>query len=122
MLAGVPVVLGKLLGFSATPRAHVRIALFGDSRFVHWLNEKALMGRLEQLACVCMVLVSVLAGYVLIENRFDRHPPNRPPSVESLVGTRIGLQGLRWEEAPLNVVIAMNTHCQYRLQALNSRC
>jgi len=77
------------------------------------------MGKFEQITCAFLIAVSLLAGYVLIEQRIS--PPtrtNRRTSVDALIGKKMNLKGASWDESSQHIVVVLNSHCVFCVASL----
>jgi hypothetical protein len=73
---------------------------------------------LEKVAHVCLIGVSLVAVYVLVEQRVISGPATRNSrsTVADFKGKRINLPGAAWRTN--NVVLAITSHCRYCIQSM----
>src|SRR5215467_3320014 len=67
---------------------------------------------IEKIAAWCMVVVSLIAGYVLIDNHFLR-PKAEAAQSSSLDGKRLDIPEISWPESPAHLVLAISSHCRF---------
>jgi hypothetical protein len=67
---------------------------------------------LEKIAASCMILVSLIAGYVLIDSHF-LHPINSAISRPKLNGKHLDIAGIDWQKNQEHLVIALSSHCRF---------
>ncbi|MBI1738205.1 MAG: hypothetical protein HYR58_03065 [Acidobacteria bacterium] len=72
------------------------------------------MSKLEKATYICLIAVSLVSLYLLVENRFSRPAPPGQPSESALVGQREeSVPETLWKDSPKNVVLLLNSHCHF---------
>jgi len=74
------------------------------------------VSKLERIAYVFMIAVSILSIGILIEARLSHRnatPQNRPPSADALVGKTLDIPGVVWNSSRVNVVVYLSTTCHF---------
>jgi len=81
------------------------------------------MSKLEGASHICVIVVCVLVGYVLVDQRFFPKRPSLPARATAregglVAGKRADIWGIDWAAARLNLVVAMTTRCKYCLASM----
>ena len=72
------------------------------------------MGKLEKATYICLITVSLVSLYLLVENRFFRPAPPGQPSESALVGQREeNVPETLWKDSNLNIVLLLSTRCHF---------
>jgi len=71
------------------------------------------MTKLEKTTHVCLIALCLLAGGLLIEQRFFSQPDDAPLTAGSLVGRQIKLPGAEWQAAPVSVLLEISSTCRF---------
>jgi hypothetical protein len=73
------------------------------------------MSILEKTTYACLISVSVVSLYILLEARYSRH---EQPSEKSVVGSKANLAGANWGSNSKNVVLLLRTGCHFCAESL----
>jgi len=85
---------------------------------LHWFSQHvAFMQKLERVAYICLIAVSLLAGGMLIEQRLDSRRPSADAS-ESLIGKNLKVGNDPWNRSHLTVAIALSSRCHFCAESL----
>lgn len=72
------------------------------------------MGKLEKATYICLITVSLVSLYLLVEARFFRPAPPGQPTESTLIGKREeSLPETLWKGARKNVVLLLSTRCTF---------
>jgi thiol-disulfide isomerase/thioredoxin len=74
------------------------------------------VSRLEQAAYVCLIALCLVAGTVLISDRWYQHKAQVqvPVSItQSLVGKKLDVPGADWNESAMSAVLFLSTECHF---------
>jgi hypothetical protein len=71
------------------------------------------MTKLEKATHVCLIGVCLLAGGLLIEQRFFSSDEQDTYSPRSLVGREVNLPGADWHAAPVSVLLQISSTCHF---------
>ena len=71
------------------------------------------MTKLETATHVVLIGLCLLAGGILIEQRFFSAPDEEPPGLRNMVGREVKLPGADWNAAPVSVLLEISSTCRF---------
>ncbi len=70
------------------------------------------MSTFEKVTHLSLIVVCGLAAYTLVDAKLSRHS-RRERDNGKIVGKALDITGASWSRSPVNIVLAITTHCQY---------